>query len=93
MPLYLTESEVEQLLTPADVISAVEACFERLARGEIENRPRSRVRGDGGVLAVMPAVDRELRLAGLKSYAATPGGTSFVVRLFDLDRGEPTGVI
>jgi alanine dehydrogenase len=93
VPLYLTEAEVEQLLSPADVISAVEACLERLARGEVENRPRYRVRADGGALAVMSAVDRELRLAGGKTYLAVPAGTTFVVTLFDLDTGDVAGVI
>ena len=93
MPLYLTESEVEQLLTPADALVAVEQCFERLAQGEVDNRPRYRQRADGGALAVMSAVDRGLRLAGSKTYAAVPGGTTFVVCLFELDGGELTAVI
>jgi alanine dehydrogenase len=93
VPLYLTESEVEQLITPADAIAAVEASCDRLARGEIENHPRYRQRADGGAFAVMSAVDSELRLAGVKSYVAVPGGASFVVSLFDLDRGEVLGVI
>ena len=93
MPLYLTEAEVEQLITPADAIAAVEACFQRLARGEVDNRPRYRQRAEGGALAVMSAVDHELGLAGVKSYAAVPGGTSFVLSLFDLERGELAGVI
>jgi alanine dehydrogenase len=91
--LYLTEAEVEQLITPADAIAAVEACCHRLARGEIDNRPRSRQRADGGAFAVMSAVDNELRLAGVKSYVAVPGGTSFALCLFDLDRGELAGVV
>jgi alanine dehydrogenase len=93
VPLYLTESEVEQLITPADAIVAVEASFHRLARGEIENRPRYRQRAGDGAFAVMSAVDHELRLAGVKSYVAVPGGTSFVVCLFDLDRGQLAAVI
>ena len=93
MPLYLNEAEVEQLITRADVIAAVEACFLRLARGEVDNRPRYRQKADGGALAVMSAVDLELRLAGVKTYIAVPGGTSFVVCLFDLDGGELVGVI
>jgi alanine dehydrogenase len=93
VPLYLTEAEVEQLLTPADALVAVERCFERLARGEVDNRRRYRQRADGGVLAVMSAVDHGLRLAGIKSYAATPGGTTFVVCLFELDGGQLTAVI
>jgi alanine dehydrogenase len=93
VPLYLTEAEVEQLLTPADALVAVEGSFERLARGEVDNRPRYRQRGDGGALAVMSAVDHGLRLAGIKSYAAVPAGTTFVLCLFDLDSGELTAVI
>jgi ornithine cyclodeaminase/alanine dehydrogenase-like protein (mu-crystallin family) len=93
VPLYLTEAEVEQLLMPADALVAVEGSFERLARGEVDNRPRYRQRADGGALAVMSAVDHGLRLAGIKTYAAVPGGTSFVVCLFDLDAGELTAVI
>jgi alanine dehydrogenase len=93
VPLYLTEAEVEQLLTPADALVAVEQCFERLARGEVDNRPRYRQRADGGALAVMSAVDHGLRLAGIKSYAAVPGGTTFVVCLFGLDGGELIAVL
>jgi alanine dehydrogenase len=93
VPLYLIEAEVEQLLTPADALVAVERCFERLARGEVDNRARYRQRADGGALAVMSAVDHTLRLAGIKSYAAVPGGTTFVVCLFDLDTGELSAVI
>jgi alanine dehydrogenase len=93
VPLYLTEADVERLLAPADAIAAVEACFERLARGEIENRPRVRQKANGGAFAVMSAVDHELKLAGVKSYAWVPGGTPFVVCLFDLDRGELAAVI
>jgi ornithine cyclodeaminase/alanine dehydrogenase-like protein (mu-crystallin family) len=93
VPLYLTEANVESLLTPALALEAVEGCFGRIAAGEIENRPRERLRLEDGVFAVMSAVDRELGLAGLKSYAWLPGGTPFVVVLFDTARAELAGVI
>jgi ornithine cyclodeaminase/alanine dehydrogenase-like protein (mu-crystallin family) len=93
LPLYLTEAHVEKLLTPADAVAAIEACFERQARGEIRNRPRQRTRAGEGALAVMSAVDEELGLAGIKSYAAVPAGTQFVVVLFDLGKGEVAAVI
>jgi alanine dehydrogenase len=93
VPLYLTEAEVEQLVTPADAIAAVEACFLRLARGEVVNRPRYRQKADGGALAVMSAVDEELRLAGAKTYIAVPAGTTYAVTLFGLDSGALVGVI
>jgi alanine dehydrogenase len=88
VPLYLSEEDVETLLTPADALEAVEGCFERMARGAVDNRPRSRQKLEGGALAVMSAVDHELELAGLKSYAALPGGTRFVVVLFDTAKAE-----
>jgi ornithine cyclodeaminase/alanine dehydrogenase-like protein (mu-crystallin family) len=46
-----------------------------------------------GVLAVMAATDSELELAGAKTYAWLPGGTPFVVVLFDTGKAELAGVI
>ena len=93
MPLYLTEDEVAELLTPRDALDAVEACFIRLARGVVENRPRTRIDVEDGVFASMAAADRELGLAGLKTYTWLPGGTPFVVLLFDLARATLAAVI
>jgi len=93
LPLYLTEANVDSLLTPADALEAVEGCFRRLAAGEVENQPRRRLRLEDGVFAVMPSVDRELGLAGVKAYAWLPRGTPFVVVLFDTESAELVGVI
>ena len=93
MPVYLTEAEVAELLSPADAVVAVEECFPRLAAGEVENVPRQRTRFEGGYLAVMWAVDRDLGLAGLKTYAAGHEGASFVVLLFETETTEPVAVI
>ena len=93
MPLYLTEAEVGSLLTPADALEAVEGSFRRMAAGEVDNKPRHRHRLEGGAFAVMSAVDRGLGFAGLKSYAWLPGGTPFVVCLFDATRAELVAVI
>ena len=80
-------------MTVSDALDAVEGCFRRLAAGAIENRPRTRMRIEGGVFAVMAAADRDIGFAGLKSYAWLPGGTPFVVCLFDLERAELAAVI
>jgi alanine dehydrogenase len=93
VPLYLTESEIASLLTPADAIEAVEGCFRRLAAGHVDNRPRYRHRLDGGAFAVMSAVDQELAYAGVKSYLALPQGAKFVVTLFDTSKAEVAAVI
>jgi alanine dehydrogenase len=93
VPLYLTEADVESLFEPADALEPIEECFRRLARGAVDNRPRRRQPFESGAFAVMSAVDHELGLAGVKAYAAAPGGTTFVVDLFDVASGELTGVI
>lgn len=93
MPLYVTEDEVAELLTPAGARVAVEGSFDRLARGVVDNPPRVRAQVPGGVFAVMPCVDRELGYAGLKTYAWLPGGTPFLVVLFSLERAELEAVV
>jgi alanine dehydrogenase len=93
VPLYVTEAEVAELLAPADAIEAVEACFRRLAAGEVENVPRQRSRFEDGSLAVMWAVDNELGLAGLKTYAAGHEASAFVVVLFETETQRLAGVI
>jgi alanine dehydrogenase len=93
VPLYLTEADVESLLEPADALEPIEECFRRLARGAVDNRPRHRQPFDSGAFAVMSAVDHELRLAGVKAYAASAAGTEFVVDLFDVTNGELVAVI
>jgi alanine dehydrogenase len=93
VPLYLTEAEVGELLTPADALEAVEGSLRRLAAGDVENRPRTRARLEGGAFAVMSAVDRELGLAGLKTYTWLEHGTPFVVVLFDTEKAELAAVI
>jgi len=88
VPLLLREADVEGLLSPADAVEAVEGCFERLARGVVENRPRFRVGLEDGLFHVMAAVDRELGVAGLKSYVAVGGEARFVVVLFSTESAE-----
>jgi ornithine cyclodeaminase/alanine dehydrogenase-like protein (mu-crystallin family) len=91
--LYLTEREVAELLTPADAVEAVEACFRRLAGGSVENRPRYRLRLEEGSLAVMAAADLELGYAGAKVYAGFREGARFAVLLFRADSPELVAVI
>ncbi|MFL5964511.1 MAG: ornithine cyclodeaminase family protein [Gaiellaceae bacterium] len=93
MPLYVTEAQVADLLTPAEARAAVHASLERLARGAVDNPSRVRAELPGGVFAVMPCVDHELGYAGLKTYAWLPGGTPFLVVLFSIERAELTAVV
>ena len=93
MPLYLTESDVDVLVSPAHAVEAVEACFRRMAAGEVEIAPRRRLRLPEGALADMAASDHGLGLAGGKLYAATPSGATFVVCLFDVESSALVAVI
>jgi ornithine cyclodeaminase/alanine dehydrogenase len=93
MTLYLSEQDIDGLLTPEDALEAVEGSFRRLAEGVVENVPRRRLRLDGGMLAVMSATDLGLGVAGVKTYAAGRGGASFVIVLFDVATDELLAVI
>lgn len=93
MPLYLTESDVSAVLEAGVAVDAIEACFGRMAAGEVEIAPRRRLRLAEGALADMAAADSGLGLAGGKLYAATPRGVSFAVCLFDAETSELTAVI
>jgi ornithine cyclodeaminase/alanine dehydrogenase len=93
MPQYLTEEQVADLLSPAEAIDAVEACFDRLARGVIDNPARVRAEVPGGVFAVMPCVDHELGYAGLKAFLWLPGGAPFLVVLFSLEQARLEAVV
>jgi len=86
--VHLSEDDVARLLEPADAVATIEACFERMARGAVENRPRYRLGLEHGALAVMSAADRELGFAGAKVYAGFAEGARFVVVLFRTDRPE-----
>ena len=85
MPLYLTEDEVVEVLSPKDARPAVEASLRRLAAGEADNPARLRLDLPDGFLAAMPCVDRGLGYAGLKTFAWTPAAVTFLVVLQSLD--------
>jgi ornithine cyclodeaminase/alanine dehydrogenase-like protein (mu-crystallin family) len=93
VPLYLREADVEELLSPADAVEAVEACFARTARGSVELEPRRRLGLESGKLHMMAAADAELHRAGVKTYAGFADGTRFVVVLFAADGPEVLALI
>jgi len=93
MPLFLSERDVESLLTPGEAVPIVEDCFRRLAAGAVENVPRRRLAVDDGAFALMAAVDRELGFAGVKSYVTVAGRSAFAVCLYGLERGDLVAVL
>jgi ornithine cyclodeaminase/alanine dehydrogenase len=91
--LFLSEEDVQGLLTPADAIDAIEGSFQRMARGGVTNAPRRRLPLHDGRLADMAASDLELGYAGAKVYAGFHEGAAFAVALFDAAKPELVALI
>ncbi len=93
MTLFLSENDVQELLSPAEAVDAVEASFQRMAAGAVQLAPRRRLDLEEGRLADMAASDLELGYAGVKAYAGFPDGAAFVVALFSVARPELVALI
>ena len=76
MTLFLSEDDVQELLTPSDAVEAVEGSFRRMGAGVVELVPRRRLELQEGRLADMAASDLELGYACVKTYAATGDGAT-----------------
>jgi alanine dehydrogenase len=91
--LFLSESDVQELLSPEAAVDAVERSFLRLAVGSVEIAPRRRLNLEEGRLADMAASDVELGYACVKAYAGFAEGAAFLVALFAVDRPELVALI
>ncbi len=91
--LYLTESDVDQLLDMRLAIEAVEEAFRQLATGRAMNVPRMRAKGTGIVLHTMSAAADYLGLVGWKCYSTTRAGAKFHVGLYDAQSGALVALI
>ena len=88
MTLFLTESDVESLLTIADAVRVVEDALRELGSGNAVNRPRQRVRVPKGILHVMPAGLSRRGYVGFKYYSSFPPKTRFWFHLVDANNGD-----
>ena len=91
--MYLTEGDVESLLTMEIALDAVEGVFRERGEGRATNRPRYRLPFGGGSLQVMSASAPGLGVAGLKVYSAMRTGSRFHVHLYDTDTGGLLAII
>lgn len=93
MTLFFSENQVESLLDMKEVVGAVDEVFRRQGLGEAVNSMRTRSHSGRSTLNVMHASLPYLGRAGLKSYMSTPGGTKFLVVLFDIDEATPLAIM
>jgi ornithine cyclodeaminase/alanine dehydrogenase-like protein (mu-crystallin family) len=91
--LFLTESDVMQLLPMNEAVGLMRAVFERLARGEAINQPRRRLIMPGGsALHYMAGSDG--KYFGAKIYSTNPRfGAHFVFLLYRAEDAQLLAVI
>jgi ornithine cyclodeaminase/alanine dehydrogenase-like protein (mu-crystallin family) len=91
--LYLTETDVRELLDMEIAIETVEEAFRQLADGGAVNVPRARARGSGICLHTMSAAAEYLGVVGWKAYTTTKAGAKFQVGLYSAATGELLALI
>ncbi len=82
MALYLTEDQVNNLLTMEIALESLDKVFRARSEGEVGNIPRARLPIGRGSYNLMAASWPKAGIVGHKSYAAGAGGASFHVMLY-----------
>jgi alanine dehydrogenase len=93
MALYLSESDVRQLLTMELALEAVEAAHRAHALGRAIDVPRQRTRTPTSSLHILQGALLDEGVIGYKAYTASKAGARFLVHLFSASDGEPLAVI
>lgn len=93
MALYLTEQDVEQLLTMPEAVEALDGAFGRQAYGEIINQPRQRLFVPQGSYQTMVAADLGLDLFAIKTYTVFRPHTRFLMLLYSAQSGDLLAMI
>lgn len=91
---YLTEKDVESLLTMPLALRAVEQALRDRALGRAVDVPRTRAHVPAGTLHMMQGAAPELGFVGYKAYYSARGkGTRYYLNLFDCNSGRLDAII
>ncbi|MGE5468655.1 MAG: ornithine cyclodeaminase family protein [Ignavibacteria bacterium] len=93
MALYLTEKDVEAMLTMDMALAAVEAAHLAHAKGRAIDVPRQRTRIPTAALHVLQGALPDDGVFGYKAYTTARAGARFLVHLFEAATGAPLAVI
>ncbi len=93
MALFLTESDVAQLLTMPLALEAVEAAHRALAAGRAVDVPRQRTRLPQTTLHVLQGALPDFGVIGYKAYTSNRSGVRFLVHLYDASNGSLRAVL
>lgn len=91
--LFLSEADIERLLTMEVAIEAVGAIFKRRAESDITNIPRRRARLKKSILHVMAAASGTMETTCTKIYTSTRENTQFHLLLHDGASGELRAIL
>lgn len=91
--LFLTEAEVEALLTMDLALEAVEAAHRAHGLGRTVDVPRSRTRVPTSALHILQGALPDEGVVGYKAYTSSRAGVRFLVHLFDAADGAALAVI
>ena len=91
--LFLTESEVRDLLPMTEAIRLVRLAFEALARGEAQSQPRRRlILKTGSMLHQLPGAYG--KYFGMKFYATNPKyGMTSLLSMYDAETAKPLALM
>lgn len=90
---YLTESDVQKLLTMPLALEAMEEAHRALAEGKAIDIPRQRIHLPAGTQHVLQAAAPGLGYIGFKYYYTRPTGKSFYVHLTSIEKGSLEAII
>jgi len=93
MALYLTEQDVEELLTMDMALEAVTAAHAAHAAGRAVDVPRQRTRIPTAALHILQGALLDEGVFGYKAYTTSRTGARFLVHLFDAATGSLLAVI
>ena len=88
-PLWITDADVERLLSVEDAVPVVEEVLKQQATGAATNMPRGHtIAGPGLMLAHMTAALHEQGVFGFKVYSIVAGKYQFFVLLYSVETGD-----
>jgi len=94
MPLWISESDVVQLMEMRNAIAALESGLLTEAAGNALNMVKTHVEWPGGgTLHAIGAAFPAAGFVGTKTWAHTPGGATPLIVLYDSNNGELKAVI
>jgi ornithine cyclodeaminase/alanine dehydrogenase-like protein (mu-crystallin family) len=92
--VYLTDSDVQQLISMPACIDLMERVFRDTAEGLAESRPRQHLSLPGrGFHRVMIGGEYGLNAFGLKTYAAAERGPRYMVLLYDASNAHLRAIV